>query len=305
MRLILALLLAAYAAAWSPSTLHAALLLDDTWADADRTDTSLPSESAVYVSAAANAAVSAGSLSYTQSTGSQRLHTHFAPAASPVTIGVGQKLIASIDFLARDGIGTATNRNFRVGLFRDPDGTQVTADGYNDGGGTGSPWANAQGYASFFYLSTAPAGTNLFQHGKRNGSSTSLLGAGGDYAQASSGGGAATAALDTLYTLTIELDRKLANQVNVTFRLADATGVLSTQTVVDSTNGAGEDPSGFPVATTPYTTFDTLAMRFSSSTATANRREFRRIRVELTPEPTSAALLAGGALALAAVRRRR
>jgi hypothetical protein len=129
------------------------------------------------------------------------LHTHFAAAGSPANIAVGQTLTATINFFARDGLGASTSRNFRVGLFRDPDGTQVAADGYNDAGGSGNPWANAQGYAAFFPLSTTPGTTQLFQIQKRtvtDGSQTSLLGAGAAYTAAPSGGGVVTAALNNL-----------------------------------------------------------------------------------------------------------
>jgi hypothetical protein len=284
------------------ATSSAVVLLNDTWADGSRAETNLPNESAVYASSAADVTVGVGSLSYTQTTSSRRIHTHFAPAGSPVTVGVGEQLLATVEFLGRDGMGTSVSRNFRAGLFRDPDGTQVTADGYNDSGN--STWPNAEGYAAFFPLSTAPGSTQLFQIGKRtvtDGTQTSLLGAGGAYTQATSGGGVVTAALDTLYTLTMELDRVSTNQMNVTYSLADSSGVLATQTVVDSTNGGGEDPSQLGPGA-PYISFDTLAFRFSAADGTANRLEFRRFQVELIPEPASLALLGVGGLAL--LRRR-
>jgi hypothetical protein len=281
-----------------PAPVRAAVLLDDTFADGSRTETSLPTQSAVYVSSAADVTVGVNSLSYTQSTSSRRMHTHFAAAGSPVTVGVGEQLVATVQFYGRDGMTAATNRNFRVGLFYDPDGTQVTADNYNDSGN--STWPNAQGYAAFFPLSTDPGTTQLFQIQKRtvtDGSVTSLLGSGGAYTAAPSGGGVVTAALDTLYTLTITLDRVASDQMNITYALADPSSVLASQTVTDSPVG------GQLGAAAPYVTFDTLAFRFSLADATANRLEFTRLKVELIPEPASLSLIGLGVTGL--LRRRR
>jgi hypothetical protein len=277
------------------------VLLNDTFADGSRTETNLPNESAVYASHPDAVTMGPGSLSYSQSTSSQRLHTYFAPVGNPVSVGVGEQLLAEIDFYARDGLGTSTSRNFRVGLFHDPDGTHVTTDGYNDAGGSGNPWANAEGYSAFFPLSSSPGTTNLFQIGKRtvtDGSQTSLMGAGAAWTQASAGGGVVTAALNNLYTLAIELDRISTDQMNVTYTLSDASGVLATQTVVDSTDASSHLGIG-----APYVNFDMLAFRFSAANGTADRLEFTRFHVEHIPEPAALSLVGLAGLMLG--RRRR
>jgi hypothetical protein len=304
MKTRLTLTLAALAATTLAASAPAAtILLNDTWTDGQRTQTNLPNESAVFVSAAASTSVAAGSLSYTQSTGSQRLITYFAGAGSPVSVPVGQALKATVSFFARDGLGTSVSRNFRVGLYRDPDGTQVAVDGFNDAGGSGNPWGNAEGYAGLFPLSTTAGTTQLFQIQKRtlvDGSQTSLMGAGAAYTAGPAGGGIVTAALNNLYTLTFTLNRVAAAQMNVTATLADSSGTLANLTTINTTDGTSQLGTG-----APYTAFDMLSFRFSAADGTANRLEFTRIKVELIPEPASLGLLGLAGAALAVFRRRR
>ncbi|HMP08091.1 MAG TPA: hypothetical protein PJ982_17220 [Lacipirellulaceae bacterium] len=288
--------IAALAVVAAGSNASAAILLSDTFADGDRTNTNLPTESAVYASAPAAVTMANGSLSYAQSTGSRRLHTYFTPA-TPVTLGVGDRLLATVDFIPKGALYDATSRNFRFGLFSDPTGARVTVDSAGDAG-TGNTWEDAQGYSVFMPLSAGPTTTQQFQINKRVTTTGNLMGSGANHVAAPSGGGELTFSLDTLYTLTLEVHKVSATQSDVTIQLLNGATVLASQTVSDNGTDLG--------AGAPYDNFDMMAFRFSAASATADVLEFRRLQVELIPipEPTSCGLALFSALALAAARRR-
>ncbi|MBX3432549.1 MAG: PEP-CTERM sorting domain-containing protein [Pirellulales bacterium] len=283
----------------SPS--FGAILLNDTWADGSRTESNLPTESPVYASAAGSVTMATGSLSYAQSASSQRLHTYFAPVGSPVSLAVGDMLTAKIDFVPKGTITDVSNRNFRFGLFYDPDG-QLPNDGLNDGGGSGSPWTNAEGYAVFMPIqngatvSTAP--TQI--HKRTNLTNTSLLGAGAAYTAATAGGTPIAWVADNQYTLILELCKISDTQMDITASVLDsAGGVLSTQTVSDDGTTFG--------AAAIYSNFDMLAFRFSSASGTADVLEFRNFRIEAgakIPEPSTIVLASLAAIGFVARRRK-
>ncbi len=263
-------------------------LLDDTWADGSRAETNLPNESAVWAGHPDDVTVSPGSLQYGSPgyTSSHKLWTYFTADGSPATIGVGQQLIAAIDFIPR-GLYTSSSENFRFGLFHDPTDPQVWEDTNDDGGGDGDPWTDSTGYAVRVTLSSGE-GDNP-QVGKRTDlGNSSLLGSSGAYDWDSGGDDVEFMVDDTLYTAMLELDRIAADQMKVTFSLSDAGGIL--------TQHAYSDTSGI------YTDFDHLFFRFSSASGTADVIDFQNFNVQLIPEPATMLLLGLGGLM---VRRRK
>ncbi|HOT72115.1 MAG TPA: DNRLRE domain-containing protein [Anaerohalosphaeraceae bacterium] len=245
----------------------AEVLLDDTFADGSRTETNLPTESAVWVSHPTSVTTAAGSLAYTQSTGSQKLWTYFTPNGSPVSLGVGEQLIATIVFTPRGALYNTTSKNFRFGLFYDPTDAQFCQDSNTDSGN--GQWIDATGYAVHFPLSSGPTGANA-SLGKRVPNLTdSLLGSGTAYPNMSSGGNSIVASLDTAYTLTLALKRTSESAMEVTFSIADGGGVLSTHSITDD--------AGI------YTKFDQLFFRFSKAEGTADVIDFHSFKVEYIP----------------------
>jgi PEP-CTERM motif len=287
----------------APLSFGTTVLLDETWADGTRTDTSLPNESAVYASAASSATTTVGSLAYAQGTGSQRLATYFAPNGSPIQLGVGEVLKATIDFVPKTMLYDVTSRNFRVGLFHDPTNSQISADGFNDAGGSGNPWEDAEGYAIFMPLTTGVSGnTGPFQINKRTvlSGNTSLLGSGGAYTTSNGSGTEVVWSLDKTYTLMFQICRVSDTQTDLMASLMDGATLLSSHTVSD-------DGSTFGSAA-PYNDFDLLAFRFSSASGTADVLDFRRFRIETgakVPEPATGTMLGLSGAALAGLLRRR
>jgi hypothetical protein len=275
----------------------AAILLNDTFADGSRVETNLPNESAVWLSHAGSTAVGPGSVAFTQSASSQKLWTHFAADGAEVNLAVGDTLIATIDFTPRGGLYANTSRGFRFGLFNDPTDAQLMADVNSDDGQ--GRWSDSTGYAVLLALNSDGAGGTGAQLGKRTGSG-SLLGSTGVYSLIT-GGSPVVNAVDTQYTLTLELERAATDVMNVSFSIADAGGIISSHSVIDDPTGAAALGAG-PIATT----FEHLFFRFSNNTTSADVIDINRIQVEhvaAIPEPATAAIALVGAAAL--LRRRR
>ena len=278
------------------------VLLNDTWADGSRAETSLPTESAVWAGTPASLTVTPGSLLYAQSASSEKLWTYFAPDGSPVSLGVGDQLIANIDFTPRVALYDNSSRSFRVGLFNDPTDPQVASDVNSDGGGSGSPWTDSTGYGVQIALSTGATSSANANVGKRTDQSNgSLMGSGGAWTF-SSGGDPIVNTLDTQYTIRLALDRIAADQMQFTFTMLDGTTVISTYSIIDDPNGTGDFGTD-PIATD----FDQLFFRFSNNTSTADALDFSRFQVLYVPvpEPSTIALAGMGLLGVFAACRRR
>jgi hypothetical protein len=300
------------------SAAHGALLLNDTWADADRTNTSLPNDSATWIgqsSGNGTTTVTAGALNFAPPpTNSLKVWEYFtsdnsAPdgslAHNSVTqLGVGQQLITSVSFQLKD-VGATTGKNFRVGLFFDPTDARVQSDTNSDGGGGTAPWTDATGYAVQFPLSSA-SNSNPLQIGKRTVSNSSLLGSGGAFTFASTGGGAYSMANDTTYTLQFVFDVVSASQLDVTASLLQGNTTLSTLTVSDTGASFGTTAvsGALPGNNAIYTKFDQLFFR-NSDNSQASSISFSNWKVELVvPEPASAVLVILATLSLLGARCR-
>jgi hypothetical protein len=317
---LVALLATAIIAVVGVSTSEAALvtLLDDTFADGSRAETSLPTESAVYFGIDSNASVpqgsvsvSAGALSHTLDESSTKMWTHFATDGSEVELAVGDKLIAMISFIPRDVLPSNTSRSFRVGLFNDPSTAQVLTDVNDDGGGAGDPWSDSTGYGVNIRL-TSGAAQDPFDISKRVSLNSSLIGSGGAFVFSGGGGTAINQTLDTEYTLTYEIHRTSATMSNITVSLADGSGVLSTHTALDDGDlgqFAGNDTlvGNITGSESPYTTFEHLFFRYSTNTQVADRLDFTRIKVQhfQIPEPSTLLLGLASAVGAAFIARRR
>jgi hypothetical protein len=295
-------------------------MLNDTWADADRTNTSLPNDSATWIGQSAGngtTTVTAGALNFSPPpTNSLKAWEYFTsdnsapdanqPHNSVTQLVVGDQMLMSVSFQVQ-GVTATTGKNFRFGLFFDPTDARVQSDTNSDGGGGTAPWTDATGYCIQLPLTSA-SNSSPFQLGKRTISNSSLLGSTGAYTLAPTGGQTYSMANNTTYTLQMLLNVVSASQLDVTARLLQGSTVLASQTVSDlGTSFGGTAVSGSPALpgnTSIYTKFDQLFFRNSDATQ-ASSISFSNWRVELVvPEPTSIVLFGLGAACLTRLRRR-
>src|SRR5262245_41068965 len=260
-----------------------AVFLDEDWDDGDRTDTSLPEESAWFANSvsstptlsAAVGALTGNVLMFGTNTSSRLWITHFTPAGTPAELGAGDTLKVTLAFMATN-VSTApgTTRGLRIGLFNfsEPGAARVSADGFSTGGGAGAPGANVTGYMlnlNFAQLFTA---NNPLQMMKRTDLVTNnLMGTTSAYTTLSSGGGMSGTpgfSNDVPYTLEFSVKRN-ANSVDITTTISDTNGWSITHTASDLNN--------------PTFRFDGLGVRPNGVADTADLFTFKRCRAELVP----------------------
>jgi hypothetical protein len=270
------------------SSIRADVLLDDTWEDGERLNSSLPGEAAVYATPIYDVAVAPGALTITMGESSQRLWTYFTES-DPVTLDVGQKLVASVKFVPTfaDPPPENVSRGFRFGVFHDPSDPHKESDGGSDSGGSGDPWDDSVGYAVFLPLcGAASSTTNLFQIGKRiPGNHTSLLGATAAYVLESSGGDPTVEKSGTEYTVVLTIDKIAADEAIVTASMHQGDTLLATHSVTDKGGSVfGTHPNTNPI----NDKFDQLFLRLSSADSTAATVKLTNFRVEITGSQSSA-----------------
>jgi hypothetical protein len=303
-------LCAALAALCWTSSVQAAILVSDTWQDADRTnqeagvDSDLDGdvESAWFNGGASTMTASAGNLSKDLTGTSANWTTYFAAEGSEVNLAnTGDKLRVTWTF-SLTGVAAANgSQNFRVGILDSIPANRIAADGNPPAGAAGNPYT---GYAIFANMGVTLGNSNPFIIRERvgNAGTNAILGTGSDWGAGSMTGtlNGATSGNDgfdagTPYTLVWELTRNGAG--------IDIDATLSGQGY--NTSGTGtidaNDPNGNGFI------FDTFNVRPSSEAGTASVFDSSLFRVEFipaVPEPASLGLLGLSALAMVLRRQR-
>jgi len=249
------------------------VLLDDKFADGSRGEANRPAEAEVWVGREEDVRVAPGALSTQLGETSQKIWTYFTDSA-PVTIGVGDKLIASVSFVPRKALSEGSSRSFRFGVFYDPTGPRVEDDVNSDGGGPEAPWTDAQGYAVQVLVAGGEfVRTSPFDLGKRvNLKSASLLGTSGDYFK-QSGGRPVALELDKQYRVTLTVEKESDKEVELTAALDDGGKELASWSVTDDGGLLGDLPI--------YDKFDLLFIRIADNLTTADQIDFTNFKVEL------------------------
>lgn len=285
----LASLLAALALPVSAQTVTTTLL-NDTFADGERSTQAL-NASAQWFSSAASSNLSVTNNALVTAATVQTTLTYFTSGNSPVSLAVGESLKVAFDVsFAATGNSAA---GFRVGFFDSDD--RVSGDSFSN-----SNAVFADGYAGYIGgVNTAATANNILRLYERSGS-TNLIGGsiGTGYTQIGSGGGAfKTFVAGSVYSASFTLTRT-ASSISA---VLSYTGVFTGDSVSSTQTATIAD------TTAPSTIFDTLAFYNTSGGGfTLDNVAVDYTSLASVPEPASAAALFGVlALSSGALRRRR
>jgi PEP-CTERM motif len=291
----------------------AALIVNDTWQDADRTDPAAPvySEAGVdsdidgdlesaWYNAGTGAALNAtqGNLQMDIPTGSASWTTFFTPDHSRVLLqNTGDFVKATWTFTTGDVNATNNSQNFRLAFLETPDGSRISTDAApNDAA------YSAAAYAMFMNMGETTGRSTSFELKKRSLLTTgNLLSSSGNWSTSLNNGLGNTVEgyLDnTKYTFTISATRNAASGLDLVATMSGGniggTGLVTATATDASPNGFG---------------FDTFSLRPSGDATTATEFNTSLFSVEtnarIVPEPAALALIGLASLLIAGFRRRR
>jgi hypothetical protein len=257
---------------------HAAVLLDDTWADGTRTEQKLPAKSAWYASKGPLLTATANSMTLSVSTSSVMAVTYFTTnATSPVQLKVGDTLTAR--FTLTLGKVAAVNKSlgFRLGLVDFAEASyspqRLTADKFS----TSMLGHGVAGYALFQNMGATFNKSTPMDIRKRTTLDDALLSSSDGWTSLGTGPGNTDSfpgfAAGTPYVLQFALQRTGTNSL-----------VIST-TWSNTVSGATLATSVTDNTTTNFT-YDGIALRSSGEGATTSKIIFSEVKVEWTPAPT-------------------
>jgi len=257
---------------------HAAVLLDDTWADGTRTNQNPPTQSAWYASSGPSLTAAAHPMTLSLGSGSAMAITYFTTnAASPVQLSIGDTLRATFR-LTLNGVAAANgSQGFRLGLFDFADSNlppkRLSADRF----GSSSQGNGVQGYALFQNMGATFAKSAPMDIRKRTTMGASLLGTSGDWTSLGTGPGNFNAfagfANGARYILQLALQRTGTNALVISATWSNiASGAALATSVTDN------------VATN--FNFDGIALRPSGAGSSASKITLNEVKVEVAPAST-------------------
>jgi hypothetical protein len=223
--------------------------------------------------------------------------SYFTPESGPITLAnTGDFLKLTWVFTPSNVNASNTSQNFRFAIVDTPAAARLAANG--------APGTAAYtGYAIFANMGQTLGNSNPFRLMRRNVASGAMLSASGDWvgigttgATSGNDGYDSGAAYTLVWTITRNALSGLDHDVAMTGTGLDGDGTAQVL-FTDATPGLG----GF--------VYDTFSIRPSGATTTAELFDTTLFKVEtnvpIIPEPTSAALLGLGTLALTLLSRRR
>jgi len=273
-------------------------VLNDTFADGDRTTQNLPSSSQWFFGGAGSLSVVGpggpmrGDLG-AGGTGSSSWTTYFAPSGSPLTLASPGDMIRLTWQFTLTGVGAQnSSQNFRLALVNTPAAARLVADG--------APGSSTYaGYGMIGSMAPVISNANPFQLVERTapGTASALLSATASWTGLGNGAtvGNTGYADGVLYTYTLQLTLNNLGGLDIMMSMAGG-----------SYNNSGLAVLNVTDATPNSLSFDTFSIRPSSATGAAQIFDTSLVRVEYVsvPEPTMFAMAGLGVLGFAFYHRR-
>jgi hypothetical protein len=275
----------------TPAMLFGTVIVDDSWADGGRNNGPDPLDTDWWISTSSGAIeVSTGSMGLVTGGSGRGIHGTFTPQ----TLNVGDSLTATFSFITPPTVGNNISTGFRVGLFDTLGRSGLAADISASSGSPNPIYNGLPGYMMDFDVNTGSAANITFREHDQTATAGQLLATTTPYIYMAAGGDPYSFAPNTSYTGVISVTRSGADTLDLTGSLYQGATLLSTYTTTDSSGIAS--------------TFGLLAFQANSGTFgssnTANTPyngiDFSNIKIEtsIVPEPSSAAMVLGGLLAL-------
>jgi pectin methylesterase-like acyl-CoA thioesterase len=255
-------------------TLNAAVLVDDTFQDADSQNQVLPSSMRIFNGRTGTVRTDAvGSVTFAPASTSSEGFWGFFTDGQPVTLSVGDRLTVSTSF-SLSGLGAAGGTDLRFGVF-DSKGTRNTT---NLTGGINSPtFADDTGYAARLAGTTGSGNPFTLFHRVAPGATDPLINAttplpSAEYVEVPATSTTPRQALTNgvEYTLTYQIERINDTSTRLTVSLIGGSVNLNT--------------TGIETSSTPHTTFDWFGMRIPG-TNFATGITFSQWYANYTPAP--------------------
>jgi hypothetical protein len=298
-RLAALILMGLLAALELSTSLQAAIIVDDSWADAGRDNGADPLDSNWWTSSSSSGIeVAAGSLGMVTGTSGRGIHTIFP---TQTLANVGDKLVATYTFTTPATVGSGGTGAFRVGLFDTLGRAGLNADVsassgspnavYGWGTGAGGPGtAGLPGYMMDMDVGTGTEDLNFRQHDAGTVNPTGrLMGTTTGFTSISPSGpdGAYALAPNTTYNGSLTITRTSATEMQLTGTLGSAS-----HSVTDAFDSADVGMLAFWANSNMFGS--------SSTPGTAdNGIDFSNVKIEYIPIPEPSAIVL--ALTLAGV----
>lgn len=263
---------------------HGAVIVNDTFADGNRTTQNPPSSLAWFSGRASDTLIAdTGSMTLTPTVNSNFALAYFTPGGSPISLSVGETLTLSVSF---EGTltGNTSATGVRFGIFNSG-GSRISADNQ---GTDNAVYANYTGYAGVFGRNNSlntEVSSNTWE--RTNLPSNALIG---------------TASVWTVPTPLVT-DNSLASATTYTLMMTVDYISLTNMTVTSTLSGG--DLSGVTttyVDASPVANFDTLALWAGANPFT--EIAFSSVNLTVVPEPAVGALFGLGLVFLALRRRK-
>ena len=272
------------------ATAFSSTVIDDTFADGNRTGQTPPASIAWYVNTGSTLTTTASVSGLQLNNAASRLVVgYFTAAGSPTSLTTGQTLTLEF-FFTSDVAPASVSNGFNLALFNSG-GTRLTGD---FSGTSNAAFTAYDGYGvkTSGLGSTSGSALTLRQRNATATPSTALMSTSGDWSTLATGSGTTTAgSANTAYVASLVITNNGAT-VALSYTLKTADGVTTLQSVV------GTDSS------TLVTTFDTVALYFQTAEFPSGTMTIQRARVTLsgdapitppsiTTQPVSISVLVG------------